>query len=215
MTDYEPTVRAAAISAYTTRLVSHADTLRARAQGAYSTLSTLAGGLLGVGLLANLPHLTSALRLSGLLSVLAWAAAVVAFLVAGATSVNLHPPDRGATIVEQIQKDVLEEQNRVQRRLRIALAMGAVAVAATTSTLALAVFHYPNNSARAVSVLLTPAGADLLAAHCSLPRSREAVVDVDGLTSSSTYLNIVVAEGPAAGCQVLVARTSILGFGVP
>jgi hypothetical protein len=220
VTDYELEIRAAITSAYYSRLVSHADTMRTRAQGAYATVSTLAGGLIGIGLLTNLAQLTLLVRLLGLIATTAWAAAAAGFVVAAATSVKLggrasqqETSDRSALeFVEHIIDEALEEQRRVRLRLRVALGLGATAALATVATVMAAVGQYPSNSARGVRLQLTPAGVDLLAAQCGVPSSSEAVVDVRGLTSASAFLDIDVAEGPGQGCRVLLPRTSAVGF---
>jgi hypothetical protein len=224
VTDYEEKFQGAVISAYYSRLVSRGDTLRGRAQGAYATMSTLAGGLIGVGLLANLSQLSFLARILGLLTTGVWVLAAAGFVLAATTSVkagNLgsdfgeafddRQPDPETTAADNLLDQVRDEQRHVRRRVTVALVIGTFAAAATIVTLIVAVVQFPSNSGRGV-VQLTPAGVDLLVTQCETLGANEAVVDVRGITSTSTFLDVVIAEGPAQGCRVLLPRTSVIGL---
>lgn len=216
-----PYVRDPIIAAYYARVLSYADTVRGRAQSAYAIVSTLAAGLVGLGLLANVAQLPPGVRLLALGATGTWAAAAATFVGAASTAVRL-PGHRGteaptdtAALVTAVLDDAKWERDCVRRRLRAAVALGAVATLVTAVTLVIAVNHYPPNTQEDVTVLLAPAGIDLLAKQCRIGGADTAVVDVNGLTSASSFLDVVIRDGPGQGCHVLLPRTSALGFKLP
>lgn len=222
MTAHTPAERSAVLSAHYVRLLARGDTVRARAQGAYATVGALAGGVVGVGLLTNLAQLSTPVRLLGLGATGAWTAAVAGFVLTASTSVATDPdgppaapPSDDALIVADILARAEREERHVRSRLKAALTLATVAAVTTATTVALAVREYPSNSERAVSMVLTPSSVDLLVGQCAGAAGPAVVVDVRGLASSSSFLDIVVVQGPATGCHLLVPRTAILGFRLP
>lgn len=213
MTTDDAETRRAVIASYYGRFVARGDVLRSRTQGAFATISTFAGGLLGIGLLTNLPSLNPAARTLGVLTIGAWIIAALAFVFAATTSIkvdNSHNEDKNLANVLLDRIEV--EQQSLERRFKAALVFGSLAVLSTVATLIVAVWQFPASSVQGASIQLAPAGTDLLVEQCEIPPTTEAIVDVRGLTSTSAFVDIVLAEDPGRGCHLLLPRTSVIGF---
>jgi MFS family permease len=146
---YADEVRRSIVSSYYPRLTSSPDSLRGRAHAAYAIASTVAGGIIGASLLANLSTVSSTVKTLGLAAVFGWFIAAGVYVSAVSSSVPyvesqaIADPDR---FVDEILKRTREEGQLVRKRLRVANSLSIAAGLLTFVTLASYLFVDENQS---------------------------------------------------------------------
>jgi hypothetical protein len=211
MSRYPSAVREAVISAYYGYEMEGADRARTRAQNAYAVTGALAGGLLGIGLLANLRSLDLWVRI---LAIAAFAAATSSALlyaraIAEKPKENVIPPedpDDPDLFVDSVIKAIGTEIWETEGRRKLARRVGLIAVALTAATLVGALL-VPSKSING-TVILTPDATQSLAALCGLNGSRlVGTIDVDSLNKQ--FIRLTTTNPACHGRRLALPRSNI------
>jgi hypothetical protein len=211
MTRYPSEVHQAVISAYYQYEIGGADRARARAQNAYAITGALAGGLLGIGLLANLRSLAPWVRLldAAAFIVATTSALLYARAIAERPGLSISPtqdPEGADAFVDSVIKVVGAQIGETERRRTTARRVSLLAVALTAATLVGALLA-PPMSIRG-SVILTPDATRALAQHCGMNGSMiVGTIDVNSLDSQ--FVTLTTTNHACHGQRLTIPRSSV------
>ncbi len=211
MTRYPSEVHQAVISAYYQYEIAGADRARARAQNAYAITGALAGGLLGIGLLANLRSLAPWVRLLDAVAFLVatTSALLYARAIAERPRLSITPmqdPEGADAFVDSVIKAVGAQIGETESRRTTARRVGLLAVALTAATLVGALLA-PPMSIRGI-VILTPDATRALAQYCGMNGSMLAgTIDVNSLDSQS--ITLTTTNRACHGQRLTLPRSSV------
>lgn len=203
---YEASVSNAIISAYYPRVAAAADAVRSRAQGASAIASVIAGGLLGAGLVANLPEAPRSVQVLGGATLVAWLLTSVLYIRAVAAPVrSLVGTQLGSdAFVDAVLDNARAERRAIEQRQGWARWASFLAMALTAAT-ALGLLLGPEPDRVPATLSLSSAGADALGGLCSgRPTLISGMVEVASLDS-----RFVVVEAAAGRCQARAVELRI------
>lgn len=209
---YTPKAVDAIVSAYYPRRVSAVDTARARAQSAYAIASTLAGVLVGAGLLTTLEDRPMPVRILGIVALIGWLAAAGLYLraVASPVIVKRHGAQRGANnFVERVLEQSSAERDEIDARLKLANRASFFALVATAATVSLALLIADDVRERG-TVVLTDSGAVSVGRICpQLPVDLVGEIKAGSIGSETLVVKADAGQCDEVAVDLVIARSAV------
>lgn len=211
-----PAVATAVTQAYYPESLKEADNARSRAQNGYTIAGAVAAAIVAAGVFGDLSEERTSVQALGVLALITWLAAAIAFMWAVAASAD--PPSSGTTadadsFVRAVLKRARDEQAAIEKRISAALVITVVAIVITALTLVLLLTTSAASGVKHGDVVLTEPGAKTLAEICGSPsRAIRAAVDPSGLTGGFVPLVVDNCGGSGKQRTVRVVKGSIAAF---
>jgi hypothetical protein len=211
--EVDPVVVKAVAEAYYSRGLAVNDRVREGAQRGYTIASAIAAALVAAGVFAHLSDRPIPVQAFGLVGLLFWLAAAVAFIWVVGMPVSTKRDkgwDTDAKFVDGVAESTERDLKKLHRRLIVALAATVVATALTIGSLAWATADPGGAKPERAIIALSPKGDAALKSVCSGPIGTiEGTIDPDDLSNDSVPVTLPPGECQKGSIEVRLPKATI------